>query len=191
MTMNPTEVVGLVTKTLNALGIPHMICGSLASSVHGLPRATMDADLVAEIKPEQAAPMVKALEKNFYIDKEAILAAISESSSFNIIHLASTFKVDIFLLRNNPYSLNEFSRRTPQAVSGNSEPPFFVTAPEDVILGKLRWYRQGGEVSERQWNDVIGVIQVQGERLDRKYLEQWAGELGLSDILAKAISESK
>lgn len=188
MTMNPTEVLGLVIKALNALGVSHMICGSLASSVHGLPRATMDADLIAEIKSEQVELLVKALEKDFYIDKESVLDAISSSSSFNIIHLASSFKVDIFLLRNSLYSLNEFARRMPQAVSGNSELPFFVATPEDVILSKLRWYRQGGEVSERQWNDVIGVIKVQGERLDRKYLEHWAKELGLSDILAKALS---
>ncbi len=186
--MNPTEILGLVTKALNALGVSHMICGSLASSVHGLPRATMDADLVAEIKPGQAELIVKALKKDFYVEKESILDAISNSSSFNIIHLASSFKVDIFLLRNNPYSINEFARRMPQAVSGNSEPPFFVATPEDVILSKLRWYLQGGEVSERQWSDIVGVIKVQGEQLDLEYLKHWASELGLSGILIKALS---
>ena len=167
-----------------------MLCGSLASSMHGLPRATMDADLVAEIKPSQVTALLHALEEDFYIDKEAVLDAISAQASFNLIHLASSFKVDIFILRNNPFSINEFARRIPQAVSEGSELPFFVATPEDVLLTKLRWYRQGGDMSERQWSDVAGIIKVQGERLDRKYLEHWAAELGLADILAKALSDN-
>ncbi|HAF96504.1 MAG TPA: hypothetical protein DER10_03700 [Elusimicrobia bacterium] len=187
MTVNPTEVLDLVVKVLNTLDIPHMICGSLASSVHGLPRATMDADLVAEIKPKQAAALVQALEKECYIDEDSVMEAISNRSSFNIIHLASSFKVDVFILRDNPYSINEFSRRTPQTVAGVPETSFFVATPEDVILTKLRWYHQGGETSENQWSDVAGIIKVQGERLDRKYLKHWASELGLASLLEKAL----
>lgn len=190
MLSEPIFVTLKVVAAFDRLEIPYLIGGSLASAVYGVVRTTMDADLVADLHPDQISPLVKLLQGEFYIDLEMILDAIQHEGSFNLIHLESMFKMDIFILQSRPFNQNQMQRRKAQPLgSGADERAYFSTA-EDIILVKLEWYRAGGEVSETQWRDIVGVLQIQGDRLDRAYLEHWAADLGVLDLLQKALQET-
>jgi hypothetical protein len=147
-------------------------------------------DIIAEIKPEQASDISENLREEFYVDSETILNAIQKQSSFNLIHLETLFKVDIFPLKNYPFDQQAFSRRLRKAISEDTSQQLFFATPEDIVLHKLSWYKVGAEVSDRQWNDVQGVLKVQGDQLDMAYLNHWAKELSVSELLEKAIDES-
>jgi len=190
MVSEPIAAALLVIEALDRLGVPYLIGGSLASAVHGVARATMDIDLVADVRSEHAESLGQALSTAFYVDVQAIMDAIRCRSSFNVIHLATMFKVDVFVHRQRPFDQAQFERRSAQVVSTDPERTAYVASPEDTVLAKLEWYRMGGEVSERQWRDVLGVLKVQGERLDLAYLRRWAAALKVSDLLARARSEA-
>ena len=184
------EVTFKVVNVFEKLGIPYYLGGSLASSAFGIPRATLDADIVADIKSEQVAYMEELLKREFYIDTEMINHAILHKSSFNLLHLEMLFKIDIFILKDRPFDRQVFIRRVQRAVSEDASQKLFFAAPEDVILHKLEWYKAGGEVSDLQWNDVLGILKVQGTHLDVSYLNKWAKGLGISDLLKKALDEA-
>ena len=190
MVPEPIQATLLVVEALEALGVPYLIGGSLASAVHGVVRTTMDADLVADLRPEHAEPLAQALGDAFYVDAASIRDAIRHRSSFNVIHLESMFKVDIFIPKQRPFDRAQLQRRTKQVIATEPEREAYVATAEDTILAKLEWYRRGGEVSDRQWQDVLGVLKVQGNRLDLAYLRQWAASLGVSDLLEKALTEA-
>ena len=147
----------------------------------------MDADLVADIKPEQVSSLVASLEREFYIDADMILDAIQSSTSFNLIHLETIFKVDVFILKQRPFDINQMQRRISQLVGDSPEDQAFFSTAEDIILAKLEWFRAGGETSERQWRDILGVMDLQSDRLDFEYLQNWALKLGIQDLLLRAI----
>jgi hypothetical protein len=175
---------------LEKFGVAYYLGGSVVSSMHGLPRSTLDVDLVADLVPKHVPSLVEALKSIYYIDGRMILDAIARRSCFNLIHLATSFKVDVFAVKNRPYDRVALSRIEKKSVdSENPSAQFYLASPEDIILAKLEWYRLGDEVSERQWGDVLGVLKVQGDRLDRQYLEKWATELGVADLLEKAWKE--
>jgi hypothetical protein len=184
------EVTLKVVKVFEKLGIAYHIGGSLASSAFGIARSTLDVDIVADIKPEHASDVSENLREEFYVDSEMILNAIQKESSFNLIHLETLFKVDIFPLKNHPFDQQAFSRRLQRALSEDASSQLFFATPEDIILHKLTWYKAGEEVSDRQWNDVLGVLKVQGDQLDMTYLNQWAKGLSVSELLKKAIDEA-
>jgi len=184
------RVTLLVVQALEDLDIPYLIGGSLACAVHGLARATMDADLIADIQPEHIQPLISALGGDFYLDDEMMVQAIVRSSSFNLIHLETLFKIDVFVMKQRPFDRQQMARRTAQTLDSSGGRQAYMATAEDILLAKLEWYRMGGEVSERQWRDVLGVIAVQGERLDSNYLRHWAVELGVSDLLERALEES-
>jgi len=184
------EVTLKVIKVFEKLGIAYHIGGSLASSAFGIARSTLDVDIIAEIKPEQASDIFENLRGEFYVDSETILNAIQKQSSFNLIHLETLFKVDIFPLKNHPFDRQAFQRRLRKAISEDTSQQLFFATPEDIVLHKLAWYKAGVEVSDRQWNDVQGVLKVQGDQLDMAYLNHWAKELSVSELLEKAIDES-
>ena len=185
------DAIQPVIKAFERLGILYYIGGSIASSAYGMARATLDVDIVSELKNEHAHPFAEMLKSEYYIDEKMILDAIKRKSSFNIIHLETMFKIDIFLKKNNPYSKEVFKRKRKENLDEEkADGEFFIASSEDIILNKLEWFRMGGEVSERQWNDILGVIKVQGELLDKEYLYKWAGELGIRDLLGRAFKEA-
>ncbi len=184
------EALTPVVEQLERLGVRYYICGSFASVFYGIPRATVDVDLVADLLPKHASALVESLQSKYYVDEGMILDAIARKSCFNVIHLATNFKVDVFVTKNRPYDQKTLERI--HRDSWDDDQPsasFFVPTPEDVVLSKLEWFRLGDEVSERQWQDVIGVLRVRMDTLDRVYLQNWAAELGVADLLAKAWHE--
>jgi hypothetical protein len=126
----------------------------------------------------------------FYVDVESIHNAIEHKISFNIIHLESMFKVDIFVFKGRAFERSEMERRSSQIISNDPQKSAFVASAEDIILAKLEWYRMGGEVSERQWRDVTGILKVQAGNLDKAYLVMWAKDLAINDLLDKALKEA-
>lgn len=185
MTSEPIAVTLLVTEALEALDVPYFVGGSLASALHGEPRATLDSDLVADLRPQHVRPLVHMLQDEFYIDEVAVCTAVQRRNSFNVLHLATMFKVDVFVMKQRAFAQMQFARARPMLVTSDPDRYVLVASAEDMILAKLEWYRLGGEVSERQWRDVMGIVKVQEDRLDWDYLQQQAGALGVADLLAK------
>jgi len=186
----PTAVTLKVIDTLEVMGIRYLIGGSFASSIHGVARMTADVDLVVDLGMVQVDPLVRALETEFYVDAEAIRDAIRRHESFNLIHLATMFKVDVFILKRRPFDEAQFERRQLCAISADPERHAYIATAEDNILAKLEWYRMGGETSDRQWNDVQNVIKTQLGRLDVGYMRHWALALGVADLLERAVIEA-
>lgn len=186
----PLAVTLRIVEVLDALNIPYFIGGSLASAVHGVVRTTMDVDLVAAMQPEHVAPLVAQLGAAFYADEIMIRDAVAHCGSFNLIHLDSMFKVDVFVHTGRPFEHAQFERRVLQTLSQEPHRAAYVTTAEDIILAKLEWYRQGGELSERQWRDVVNVVKVQDEALDLDYLRHWAVQLQVGDLLERVLEEA-
>ncbi len=179
----------LVTAILEHLGIPYFIGGSLASNVYGVARATLDADVVAAIHPDQVEALVAALTPAFYADQPAIEDAVIHHHCFNVIHLATMYKVDIFVARPDAFTRSQFQRREEQMVGEQPEQKAYLASVEDMILAKLEWFSMGDGVSQRQWRDVKEMLRICKGRLDEKYLAQWAAEIGVQDLLEQARSE--
>lgn len=182
----PLAVTLQVAKALEAVGAGYFIGGSLASGVYGLGRATMDADLVAPLGEEQAQTFIDLLGPDFYADADMIREAIRLERSFNLIHLPTMFKVDVFIPGSSPFAREQLRRRRRETLDPATGEAAYFAAPEDVILAKLDWYRRSGQ-SERQWGDVLGIIKTQGSRLDLAHLRRWADTLGVRDELEKAL----
>ena len=186
MVADPLELLVMIVGLLETLQIPYLLGGSFASSIHGATRSTRDADIVALITLDQGKRFADALGEEFYADEEAIGRAISANRSFNVIHPTSSFKVDIFVAKPSPFESSEFERRQKIELRPGLPPVYFASA-EDTILAKLRWYRLGNEISDRQWRDLVTVTKVQRARLDLCYLKHWAVELGVADLLDRAL----
>lgn len=187
--MLPDAITALIEikDALDRANVDYMVVGSLASSAHGLPRATRDADLVAVITSQHIKRLAETLRPKFYVSEDAALDALHHGTSFNAIHEETFFQVDLFVMKPTPFNMAQFDRRVHVEV----DPEHSITMPfqsaEDTILSKLDWFRQGQEVSERQWQDVLGILRAQGEQLDHKYLRHWAANLGVDDLLQRAI----
>jgi len=182
---SPLEALLLVLEVLRALEVRHAVVGSIASSLHGVPRATVDADLVVNLAPEQVERLVEALQEAFYVSASAAQEAVARGAMFNVVHLETGYKVDLYVAADNPYEQTKLARAVTLELADRG--PLPVVTAEDLVLSKLRWYRQGKESSERQWRDVQGVVRMQ-PALDRDYLGRWAPFLGVEDLLEKALS---
>lgn len=190
MQNEPIEVTLKVTDIFENLGIPYLIGGSLASTLYGMVRTTQDSDIVAEMQPKHLQPFVSALQDEFYMDEEMISEAIQRNSSFNIIHRESMFKVDVFIPSPRPFLKSQLARAQKQTFQFENEVSAKFASPEDTILSKLEWYRMGGEVSERQWRDILGVLKTRAGELDLAYLRKWAGELEVHDLFERVLKEA-
>jgi hypothetical protein len=184
------DITLFVAETLEKLGIRYVVGGSLASSLHGIPRSTQDVDIVAAIQRKHVPDLVAAFRDTFYLDEDAIREAIEHHASFNLIHLRSLFKVDIFVAKDDPASREQMQRR--QRFRLGEDPPrdLVVASPEDVVAHKLYWFSLGDEVSERQWADAVGVLKVGGDRLDLWYLRHIASLLAVENLLRRACEEA-
>jgi hypothetical protein len=161
-------VLRTALRVFDRLGIGYAIGGSIASSMHGIGRMTRDADVTCEPFTGREVQFVSAFDPNaFYVSVDAVRQAVRDRFTFNILHPESGFKT----LADDPAQ------------------PIACYSPEDVILFKLQWYRLGGETSDQQWSDVVGVLRAQADRLDSGYLDQWSAALGIADLLARARDE--
>jgi hypothetical protein len=177
-----------VAAELEKVGVDYFVGGSVASSVHGRPRTTDDIDIVAAFPGPKVDDFVRNLEADFFVDAAMIYDAISRRASFNIIHLATMLKVDVFVLGNEDFAIEEMKRRAAIPLRGSR---VWFASPEDIVLEKLDWFRKGEGISERQWRDVLGVLAIQGARLDIAYLRLWAERRGLLDLAERALAEAR
>jgi hypothetical protein len=189
MLPEPIAVTLQVIDALEQVGAAYVIGGSLASTIHGVVRTTLDTDIVADLSVQQVQPFADRLAGAFYLDIASIHTAIRQRGSFNLIHLATMFKVDIFIPKGRPFDRQQMDRRQSWIADPDSGRTIYVATPEDTVLAKLAWYRLGHEISDRQWRDILGVLAVQGDRLDLTYMRHWAAPLGVSDLLEKALAE--
>ena len=179
-----------VVKLLEVLGFEYFIGGSVASGVYGVARTTLDVDVVANLTAAHVAQLVQTLSNDYYVSENMAREAVAKQSCFNVIHLATSYKVDLFVSANNDYDRQAMSRRALVRIGSGDGLITLVASLEDMILSKLRWYRLGNEVSERQWNDVIQMMKIQKSRLDIVYLRQWSGDLNVNDLLDRALAET-
>lgn len=180
----------VVTALLEKLDVDYFLTGSLASASYGATRSTLDADLVARLQAAHIAPFVSALEDDFYVVASMLEGAIERRSSFNILHNQTMLKVDIFVSQDDGFSAKQFERCVKRTLDDAHSQTVYMSTPEDVILSKLRWFRQGNEVSEQQWRDVIGIMGTLKQQLDEDYLTTWAANLNVSDLLERAWGET-
>lgn len=190
MELDPIAVMVRVSRIFDGLGVPYLVGGSMASSAHGLHRLTNDIDFVADLQPRHVAAFVAALGEAFFADVEAIRVAIRDRGSFNLIHLETMFKVDVFPVKPSPWGRAEMQRRRLEHPDPRDSEGVYFATPEDTVLQKLEWYRMGGCTSDRQWGDITGVLKVQGPAIDLEYLHRWSPELGLDDLLGRALREA-
>jgi hypothetical protein len=187
---DPLRVVRKVTDAFEALGIRYLVGGSLASSLHGIPRATQDIDVIAEITGQHIAALEKKLSTDFYFNAGMALEAVKQRSSFNIIDREQLFKADIFVLSPDELSAAEMDRRVRHRIADSDGGSIYVCSPEDIVAHKLYWFKLGEGVSDRQWNDAVNVIKIQGNRLDLDYCRKTCRARGVSELLEKALKEA-
>lgn len=189
MTFDPIAVALVVTGVFDRLGIVHTIGGSVAASFAGEPRTSIDIDIVAALGESHIPALMAALSPDFYVDDEALRRAVRARTSANLVHHETQVKIDIFVAGGTPLDEQQLARRRAVDVGGGRI--LHVHPPEDILLQKLRWYRQGGEVSDRQWRDIVGIVRTQGPRLERDYLARYAPVLDVGDLLARALLEGE
>jgi hypothetical protein len=174
--MSIPEVFRRITEALDRTGIAYMLTGSFASAHYGAPRSTQDMDLVIEATPAQLQAFVNVLpSSDYYVDPDAAREAHQRQSMFNVIDLATGWKVDFIIRKSRAYSREEFGRRQKAIVQGVS---LFITTVEDTVISKLEWAKLGQ--SRRQMEDVAAILRARWDALARSYLEKWIGELGLT-----------
>jgi len=189
MTAKVEDSTLAVVRALERMGVAHYVTGSLASSLHGEPRATNDADIVAVLAPFQFKRLQTELQGRFYLDEDDFQHAVKESRSFNLVDEIELAKVDVFCVQREGYQADAIARAV--TLELERDDPFSsvkVASACDVLLSKLRWYRLGGEVSDRQWRDVLGVARAQAGRLDLDYLRRWSLEQGTLDLLERVLA---
>lgn len=185
---DPVDIAALVpvVDALEELGVFYYIGGSAASSAHGYARSTLDIDIIADLRYGHVNPLVERLIADYYIDAKMIAGAISTLGSFNAIYLPTMYKIDVYLLRDCPFDSEGKHRVIKARLTASLDREFVLASAEDTVLNKLERYRAGNELSERQWNDIMGVMKLKRHELDREYFDYWAPRLDVADLLEKA-----
>jgi hypothetical protein len=186
---DPIAVAAIVAAILEETGIRYVIGGSVASSLMGEPRSTLDLDIMISCDADSVRSLVARLKNEFYVDEDDALQAVANQSAFNAIHLGSSLKVDFFLAESHPFATKQLDRRRAVRVDPAGVNLYFYT-PEDLIVRKLMWFRAGREVSERQWRDVLGVLKTSAD-LDLHLLRESANEVGVGDLLDRALTDAR
>ena len=180
--MSQAEFLRRIVEILERNDIPYMIVGSLASALHGTPRATQDVDIVIDPTASSLSKLLSDLSPGrYYVDAETARDALSRRNQFNVIDLDTGWKADLVVRKRRAFSVEELRRRATARIQGVD---LDVASAEDTILSKLEWASKGE--SERQLRDAVGVIAVQGDSLNYEYIERWAGELGVVDLWRRA-----
>jgi len=179
-----------VIDALESLNVPHVVGGSMASIVHGTVRSTMDVDVVTDLLPDQVERFLSLLKDDFYFDESEAHRAVMMQSNFNLIHLDTMFKVDLFIPKDRVFDSQQLARRVGVKLNPNSQGTIWDLSAEDTILIKLESFKLGGEISERQWLDILGVMRNQRSRLDLGYLKESAELLNVEDLLKRAFDEA-
>jgi hypothetical protein len=186
-----TEIVADVSSRLAGAGIPHVLGGSLASSAWGQMRQTNDADFGALLTLETLEGFLTAFTDPYYVGRleaEEALASEAPYRTVQIMHMDEVFKIDLFVIGGDEYSRSEIARSRRIEIVPGKEVPF--AAPENIVVQKLRWFDLGSRVSDRQWNDIVQVLEVQRGHLDMEYLRRWTAHFGLEDLLDEAIDQT-
>ena len=177
--MEPSELLGRVTGVLERLAIPYFVTGSIASIVYGEPRFTNDIDIVADLSLVHVEPFCASFPApEYYVSAQAAREAVVLRRQFNIIHPGSGLKIDVIAAKDTEFDKGRFARARRIEIPGKRL--VYFASPEDVVLKKLEFYREGG--SEKHLRDIAGILKITGDRLDREYLRNWVGILGLEDI---------
>jgi hypothetical protein len=176
------DVLLLVADRLEAVGVAYMLSGSTAMNVYAEPRMTRDIDLVVDIGARHVDAIGASFASDFYCDRDMIRQAVAAEGTFNVIHTATVIKVDFIVRKSTPYRRLEFERRRSVTVDGH---PIWVVAPEDLVLSKLAWAKPSR--SELQLGDVRNLIACTPD-LDWAYVEHWARDLTVTDLLAEVRS---
>ena len=179
-----------IVKIFERLKLRYVVGGSLASATWGEPRSTNDVDLLLELIPEAVPPLFKALRLEHYVDLGAMEEALEQARAFNIIHLGSYQKVDVFVAGASALDRAQLEYAARRILEPDLEREFFVTAAELIVLRKLDWFRRGGGVSDRQWRDVLAVLRIQSDDLNRELMHDLAGECDLTVLLGRALQEA-
>ncbi len=190
MPTDPIQVALRVAEALESCGLRYLVGGSLASSLSGEPRSTLDVDLVVSMSENDIRPLLERLGEEFYAESDSLQRAVRDRSSANIIHYESSVKVDLFIVGGSALDEQQMDRRQRVQVAADPDRYLYFYTPEDILLQKLNWYRKGNEVSDRQWRDILGIVLVQ-TGLDEPYLRAGARELGVVDLLERAMNEGR
>lgn len=175
--MEFAKFLRVIRAALDAAGVPYMLTGSLASSLYGEPRTTHDVDLVVVVTREQVRLIVERFKRmGLYVSQEAAAAALDTNTDFNVIDFSGGWKVDLVIRKDRPFSRTEFERRREVEYDGTQMP---IASAEDVVIAKLEWAKIGG--SDRQIDDVAGILRAQKEALDFTYVDEWVASLELTE----------
>jgi len=183
------DALSPVVAAMRTLEIPHYVGGSVASSFHGATRSTMDVDVVCELTDGQVSSFAALFNRDFYISEPAVRDAVSRKSCFNLIHLPTSFKIDIFVSRGRPFDVEAMQRARLHLLGDERGVEVPIATAEDSIISKLEWYRLSNKTSERQWDDVSRLIRLLGDQADFAYLENAAASVGVSDLLTRLREE--
>jgi hypothetical protein len=190
MGFDPIDVALEVARILERVHVPYVLGGSLASTLHGEPRATLDVDFAVQLQLQAVEQLASALKPDFYVQPEAMRDAVARHSMFNVIRRGCMLKVDMHVRPAEGIYAEEIRRASRLRLRRDPEEYAAVATPEDTILQKLRWYRLGDCASDRQWRDVLGILKVQGNDLDREYMARWSLSLGVDELLGRAIAQA-
>jgi hypothetical protein len=185
--LEPLTIALLAAKPLNELGVKWLIGGSVASSLYGVPRATLDVDLVADMELEQVPELSRRWSEHFLADAGMIRDAVEHKRSCNLIHLDSALKIDIFVAGPDPWIRQELENRRIVSIGGVGETSNLPFArAEDVLLHKLKWFLDGDRISDRQWGDIVGLVRTREASLDRDHLMRWIDHLGIPQAILES-----